>query len=667
MRSLLLGLHAWLDERTGFQQQYEDALYENVPGGSRWIYVTGSMLVLAFVTQVVTGFALWMFYSPGSQNAWESVFWIQTQVPGGWFLRGVHHYMSNAMMVILPLHLLQVVLFKAYVKPREINFWMGLVLMLLVMGLGLTGYLLPWDQKGYWATKVATELMSLPPGGEMIQKLVVGGIEYGHHTLTRFFALHAGLLPTLLVLVLAFHVALFRRHGITVPNPGRRADEYFWPRQVLKDAVACGVMLIVVTGMVLYHHGAALGPPAEPLETFGAARPEWYYLFLFQLLKKFENEFIGAIVVPGVVMLFLFSMPLLANRIRFAHIVNVVMLFVLLGGAAYLTYEAIYHDRLAQQELNPPENVDERALYFERREASLKFIVSQAQAQREFKRAQELVEFFGIPKEGAASGLLKHDPEIQGPRLFASHCASCHSYENPEYENPESSNQEYQENRILGPPAPRDEQGEPLADPLPYGAPNLYGFANRQWFRRILDPADQGIAGDHMFGNTAHRDGEMVTFVQEELTDLSDPQQTLVDDIVAALSAEAKLKGQQQADQVAQQDGTIQRGIAALGEAVDSQSCLDCHCFHNDEGGMAPDLSNYGSLEWLTSFIADPEQERFYGYDSEMNDRMPSFARHPHDHKLNLLTRREIDLIARWLRGDDRDLATSHLRGQLAP
>ena len=107
--------------------------------------------------------------------------------------------------------------------------------------------------------------------------------------------------------------------------------------------------------------------------------------------------------------------------------------------------------------------------------------------------------------------------------------------------------------------------------------------------------------------------------------------------------------------------------IAALGEAVDSQSCLDCHCFLNDEGGMAPDLSNYGSLDWLTSFIADPEQERFYGYDSEMNDRMPSFARHPHDPKLNLLTRREIDLIARWLRGDDRDLATSHLREQLAP
>jgi ubiquinol-cytochrome c reductase cytochrome b subunit len=422
--------------------------------------------------------------------------------------------------------------------------------------------------------------------------------------------------------------------------------------------MACGLMLVVVTGMVLWHHGAALGPPAEPLETFGAARPEWYYLFLFQLLKKFENEFIGAIVVPAVVMLFLFSMPLVANRIRFAHIVNVVMLFVLLGGAGYLTYEAIHHDGLARQELNPPENVVERALYFERREASQKFIVSQAQAQREFERARELVEFFGIPKEGAASGLLKHDPEIQGPRLFARHCASCHSYEDPQSDD--------YGNKILGPPIPRDEQGEPLVDPPPYGAPNLYGFANRDWFRRILDPTDQGLAGRHMFGSTVHRDGEMVTFVQEELTDLSDEQQMLVDDIVVALSAEAKLKDQQQADQVALQDGTIQRGIEALGEAIDSQSCLDCHCFHNDEGGMAPDLSNYGSLDWLTSFIADPQLERFYGYDSEMNDRMPSFAKHPHDPKLNLLTPREIDLIARWLRGDDRDLGNRHLQGQLA-
>jgi ubiquinol-cytochrome c reductase cytochrome b subunit len=178
----------WLDNRTGYRHAVTDALYETVPGGSRWIYVTGSMLVFAFITQMVTGLFLWMSYSPGSQNAWESVYYIQNVMQGGWMLRGIHHYMAQAMVALLPLHLLQVVFFRAYVAPREINYWLGLILMLIVLALGLTGYLLPWDQKGYWATKVATELMALPPGGAFMQKLAVGGSEYGHLTLTRFFA-----------------------------------------------------------------------------------------------------------------------------------------------------------------------------------------------------------------------------------------------------------------------------------------------------------------------------------------------------------------------------------------------------------------------------------------------------------------------------------------------
>src|SRR5688572_10266581 len=291
----------WLDHRTGYRLSIHKALYEHIPGGSRWIYVSGSMLVCAFMTQLVTGVFLWMFYSPGSQNAWESVYYLQNEVQGGWLLRGVHHFMAQAMVVLLPCHLAQVVLCRAYVAPREINYWLGLVLMLLVLGLGLTGYLLPWDQKGYWATKVATELMSLPPGGAYMQKLVVGGQDYGHMTLTRFFALHAGLLPALLMGVLGLHLAMFRRHGITAESSTRQPDEHFWPKQVFKDAVACAAMFVVVIGVTIWLHGAELGPPAEPTESYGAARPEWYFLFLFQLLKFFkaEYEFVGAIVVPG--------------------------------------------------------------------------------------------------------------------------------------------------------------------------------------------------------------------------------------------------------------------------------------------------------------------------------------------------------------------------------
>ncbi len=136
----------------------------------------GSTLVFASAVQVITGLFLWMCYSPSNQGAWESVYYIQHEMVGGWFLRGLHHFMAQAMIVLLVLHLMQVVIDGAYRAPREVNFWLGLILMLIVLSLSLTGYLLPWDQKGYWATRVATNLMGIVPViGPQLQKLVVGG------------------------------------------------------------------------------------------------------------------------------------------------------------------------------------------------------------------------------------------------------------------------------------------------------------------------------------------------------------------------------------------------------------------------------------------------------------------------------------------------------------
>ncbi len=205
-----------------------------------------------------------MAYSPSRQTAWESVYYIQHVMTAGWLLRGVHHFTAHAMVVLLALHFLQVVVDGAYRAPREINFWIGLILMQIVLGLALTGYLLPWDQKGYWATKVATNMMALVPVvGEPLQRLVVGGSEYGHHTLTRFFALHAGVLPALLLVFLAMHLALFRRHGLRAREPHRGPDTTFWPEQVLRDAVACVAVMIVVLVLVLWNYTSA--EPDVPL------------------------------------------------------------------------------------------------------------------------------------------------------------------------------------------------------------------------------------------------------------------------------------------------------------------------------------------------------------------------------------------------------------------
>jgi ubiquinol-cytochrome c reductase cytochrome b subunit len=139
----------WLDDRTGYRAVVHAALYENIPGGARWRYVWGSTLAFTFFVQLVTGLILWMAYSPSATTAWESVYYIQHEMQGGWLLRGIHHFTAHAMVVLLVLHLLQVVIDGAYKAPREVNFWIGLILMKIVLALSLTGYLLPWDQKGY--------------------------------------------------------------------------------------------------------------------------------------------------------------------------------------------------------------------------------------------------------------------------------------------------------------------------------------------------------------------------------------------------------------------------------------------------------------------------------------------------------------------------------------
>ena len=151
----------------------------------------------------------------------------------------------NLMVFIVFVHMVKTYFYGAYKKPREITWMFGVVLFGIVLGFGFTGYLLPWDQKGYWATTVATKIMgSAPLIGEWLQQVVVGGHEYGHHTLTRFFALHAGVLPAATIALTAGHIYLFRRHGVKSKEPHRTNDEFFWPEQVLKDAVAClGVLL----------------------------------------------------------------------------------------------------------------------------------------------------------------------------------------------------------------------------------------------------------------------------------------------------------------------------------------------------------------------------------------------------------------------------------------
>src|SRR5439155_63840 len=383
--------------------------------------------------------------------------------------------------------------------------WFGLVLLLLVLGLSLTGYLLPWDQKGYWATKVATNIMAITPViGPQLQRLVPVGSEYGHHTLTRFFALHAGVLPGAIIVLLTAHIYLFRRHDLTPKQALRKPDAKFWPDQVLKDAVACLAVLAAVLFLIMLPRlsglepGAELGSPADPSENYSAARPEWYFLFLYQFLKYFPGgtELWGAIIIPSAVMMFLFLMPFL-GKWKLGHRFNLGFLIVMFIGIGALTFLATAEDR---------------------RETNYQLAVRSAN--RDAERVKELARAKGIPPTGAVS-LLREDAFTQGPKIFAKNCASCHRYDG------------------------HDGLGRHLKDPPT--ASDLKGFASRAWLKALLDP--DKVDSRQFFGGTKFKEGKMVKFVKKEVPKIMSEQSDKLRMIIAALSAEAHLKVQHLADQ----------------------------------------------------------------------------------------------------------------------
>lgn len=578
----------WIDDRSGIRGLVKEALYEKVPGGARWRYVWGSCLTFVFFTQVVTGTLLWMFYAPSAQTAWESVYFLQYHVAGGWFLRGVHHYMAQAMIVLLVLHLMQVVIDGAYKAPRELNFWFGVLMMGVTLALSLTGYLLPWDQKGYWATAVATNLMAeVPLIGPALQKIVVGGSEYGHHTLTRFFALHAGVLPASLVALVVAHIYLFRKHGIHVKEPRPKRDSYFWPDQVLKDAIACLAVLLAVVALTIYFRGAPLGPPADPSNEF-PARPEWYFLFLFQLLK-YVPAFWGAVIIPAFLGLWMFLTPFIGKS-KGGHQFNVGFWWVLIAGSAALTGMAISEDQ-----------------------ANLKHGAAIEEANWQAERVIKIADSEGIPPAGAVT-LLRKDPQNQGRRLFAAHCASCHRYNG------------------------HDGRGFPVDEPQ--SAADLAGFASVEWITELLD-YDHYVS-EKYFGGTKFKDG---TMARKVLAKYTEEEKKLLPEIAKLLADGAELPYEEKLDEDTREELLSLYYNDDL-KFEDGRACIECHDIDSEDEGSAPDLTGYGSREWLIAFIENPEDKRFYG---KKNDRMPCYGR---DGKLK---DEEIAILVDWIRSQPAD------------
>ncbi len=292
-----------------------DLFEERLPRGVGWAHVFGSTLLALIALQVVTGVLLSLNYSGSTSSAWESVRYIQDRVVFGGIIRGVHHWAASASIVVAALHLGRVFLFAAYRSPRRWTWVSGVLLLFVLLGFGLTGYLLPWDLKAFFGTQVATEIPgSLPVIGPYLIQIIRGGAEVGPFTLTRFYSAHVILLPAALAVLLSVHLYLVRRHGITAPwtrtgEAGQR-EHSFYPLQAMKDSVAIFFAFAAVFTLAGWI-GAPLEAKADPTNSSYVPRPDWYFLGLQHLLRIFQGnlQILGTAIIPGLSAALLLAWP----------------------------------------------------------------------------------------------------------------------------------------------------------------------------------------------------------------------------------------------------------------------------------------------------------------------------------------------------------------------
>lgn len=365
-------VYEWVDERTGIKPALDYVMYRRLPKSVNWFFTLGSASLTVFIIQAISGAFLAMGYTPStapvetangiSNEALESVRYLTGEGISniGYWVRGFHHYGANAMVIVVVLHMLRVFFMGSYKYPRELTWFTGVFILLLVLGFSFTGYLLPWDNRAYWATQVGVKIGgSAPILGPSIETILKGGPTLGAATLTRFYALHVLLLPALTAGLIGVHLFLIVKIGISgMPKSrekeqvsgeffesaklnGKKTGKAFFPYIIFKDAVVSFVVLLAIVAMILIKPIESSNPVdvnnpvstitdqrGNPIMHNGQAnqlqpQPEWYFLFLFQALKylppevvningfKISGEAVGGIIIPTILLGILLLVPYL--------------------------------------------------------------------------------------------------------------------------------------------------------------------------------------------------------------------------------------------------------------------------------------------------------------------------------------------------------------------
>jgi ubiquinol-cytochrome c reductase cytochrome b subunit len=437
----------WLEERTALPGLWRRFAEHPVPGGPRLRHVLPAVLVYLFVQQGVLGVLLAAHYSPSASDAWASTAYLNDQLDAGWFVRGLHHYGTSAIILAAVAYLGQLAVTREYQRPRELVWISTLGLLVVTMALGVTGNILPWDEQGYWAAQVELGIVEQTPGGEALRTLAQGGGEAGNLTLTRLYALHAFVLPLVAAALLCAVVVLGRRAQAREAALEPRRAQPFAAGQLLVDMLAMVLVAGALVAVTMRTHGSELFGPADPGSGF-QARPEWYFLFLYELRMAFEGplEPVATMVIPGAAAVFLVAAPFLDAVAGKAGRVGVLVVLGL-GLAAVVALTAISITGDAANE---------------------SYGKAMAQAHKQAERARGFAKEGVLPEGGPA--VYRNDPEHKVRALFEEHCQNCHELDG-------FGGQE---------------------------APSLDDYASRQWlFALVRDPNEK-----RFFGGTKHDEME---------------------------------------------------------------------------------------------------------------------------------------------------------------
>jgi ubiquinol-cytochrome c reductase cytochrome b subunit len=567
---MLKAIGDWLDARTGWRAPKQGTgswMDHPVAGGAVWARAMAASVATCFGVLVLTGIVLMTSYAPAPQTAWASVHYLQYVADRGWILRGLHYWAAQTMLVLGVLHVAHGALTASYRAPREIAWWLTLAVPALVVGQGITGGLLPWDQRGWWARAVEGNIAGLAPVlGGFVQRMMEGGAELGAVGLARAYAAHVILLPALIGAVLWFRHAQATRNGwaagsASATEPRARAvARHVW------IAAAVVALLFAFTGV---RRGAPLDAPADPLSDY-PARPEWFLYTLFELRKFFHGtgEFWGTTLLPGAAALFIAALPFI-DRTRASRGRALVGVLAVFGAAAVVSALPFYKDAHDPQYAKQRRRAD-------------------AQAARAATIAMQ-----GVPPAGALF-MIRHDVELRGHDLFERHCAACH---------------------VLG----------DSGDPKKATASKLDGWGTPQWIASMIHDPD----APEFFGRGPYN-GLMPSVDQRPPGRLGEHWvATIKTDaekraVAVFLAAEGDEPGEPPTAIDAATRAQAQKIVSER-----CTTCHLYKGEGDDEGsGLSPELGRYGSVAWTRAQIANPSSPQTYrekSLDPELKKHMPRY------------------------------------------